>query len=78
MKLPNAELAIVPEQKITLYLLDPTHPVGGSKASFFLRFGFTATECGDWLRLCSVTRVRARLSRRSKPGMGSGTRWTAP
>jgi len=48
MKLPNAELATVPEQKMTHYLLNHTHPAGGSKASFFLRFGFTAT---DWPRL---------------------------
>ena len=41
MKLPNADQAIVPERKVTLYLLNPAHPVGGSKAAFFLRFGFT-------------------------------------
>ncbi len=41
MKLPNAQFAIVPEQKITRYLLNPAHPAGGSKALFFLRFGFT-------------------------------------
>jgi hypothetical protein len=44
MKLPNAQFAIVPEQKLTHYLLNPAHPAGGSKARFFLRFGFTATE----------------------------------
>lgn len=41
MKLPNVNRAIVPEHKLTHYLLNPTHPVGGGKASFFLRFGFT-------------------------------------
>jgi len=41
MKLPNAHLAVVPERKITLYLLNPAHSAGGSKAVFFLRFGFT-------------------------------------
>ena len=40
MKLPNAELATVPEEKITRYLLNLAHPAGGSKAVFFLRFGF--------------------------------------
>jgi len=45
MKLPNAEQATVPERKITLYLLNPAHSVGGSKAVFFARFGFTAR---DW------------------------------
>ena len=44
MKLPNAEQATVPERKVTLYLLNPAHPAGGSKAAFFLRFGFAAVE----------------------------------
>ena len=41
MKLPNAHLAAVAEEKITDYLLNPAHPAGGSKAAFFLKFGFT-------------------------------------
>jgi hypothetical protein len=44
MKLPNAELAVVPERMVTHYLLNPAHPAGGSKAWFFLRFGFTVAE----------------------------------
>ena len=51
MKLPNAELAIVPERKVTHYLLNPAHPAGGSKAAFFLRFGFTVA---DWRRLADA------------------------
>lgn len=31
-------------EKIVGYLLDPTHPRGGSKARFLLRFGFSATQ----------------------------------
>jgi hypothetical protein len=57
MKLPNAELAAVPEQKITRYLLNPAHPAGGSKASFFLRFGFTVT---DWRLLAEALLLHAR------------------
>ena len=30
MKLPNAQLATVPERKVTHYLLNPAHPAGGS------------------------------------------------
>jgi hypothetical protein len=41
MKLPNAASAIVAEEKITAYLLSPSHVQGGSKANFFLRFGFS-------------------------------------
>lgn len=48
MRLPNAESASVPERKITHYLLNPGHPAGGSKASFFLRFGFTVVDW-EWL-----------------------------
>jgi uncharacterized protein DUF6883 len=51
MKLPKADQATVPEQKITLYLLNPAHPVGGGKASFFLRFGFTQA---GWKRLAEA------------------------
>jgi hypothetical protein len=51
MKLPNNQSAIVPERKITHYLLNPAHPAGGSKASFFLRFGFIVAE---WQRLADA------------------------
>ena len=44
MKLPNLELACVPESKITDYLLNRGHPAGRSKAVFFLRFGFTVAR----------------------------------
>ena len=57
MKLPNAESAFVPERKVTHYLLNPAHPAGGSKAGFFLRFGFTAAE---WRQLATALQVHAR------------------
>ena len=41
MKLPNAENAVVPEEKITRYLLDLTHKRGGPKAKFFLGHGYS-------------------------------------
>jgi len=44
MKLPNYQSATVPKRKVTDYLLNPAHPAGGSKASFFLRFGFTVAQ----------------------------------
>lgn len=40
MKLPQAESAVVPRNKVENYLLDPAHPIGGGKARFFERFGF--------------------------------------
>ena len=45
MRLPHYELATVPEEKVTRYLLNPAHPAGGSKAVFFLQFGF---KVEDW------------------------------
>lgn len=40
-KLPNGDRAIVPEAKITRYLLDLTSKEGKAKARFFIAFGFT-------------------------------------
>lgn len=37
---PNIANGIVPPAKITHYLLDEAHPVGGAKARFFASFGF--------------------------------------
>lgn len=39
-RLPKGELAVVPERKVTAYLLATEHRRGGSKARFLLRFGF--------------------------------------
>lgn len=57
MNLPNAECATVPKRKITHYLLNPAHPVGGSKAIFFLRFGFTAAR---WTQMAEALIHHAR------------------
>lgn len=42
--LPNAELAVVPESKVTGYLLSESHPDGRGKARFFMRHGFKSAE----------------------------------
>lgn len=57
MKLPNLQLATVPERKVTHYLLNPAHPASGSKAAFFLRFGFTVAE---WQGLAEALLQHAR------------------
>lgn len=49
--LPNAQLAIIDPRKITDYLLARSHLVGGAKAAFFARFGFTAI---GWTKLRDV------------------------
>ena len=48
MKLPNAHLAIVEQEKITEYRLNPAHRYGASKARFFTDFGF---PLDDWSAL---------------------------
>lgn len=40
-KLLNVNKAIIPQKKITNYLLSPTHLSGRDKAVFFRHFGFT-------------------------------------
>jgi hypothetical protein len=40
MKMPNNDLSIVVDNKITDYLLSETHNIGKHKAAFFKRFGF--------------------------------------
>lgn len=53
MKLPNADLAIVEQEKIRGYLLNSQHRYGVSKAKYFAQFGFTLEwweALGDALR----------------------------
>jgi hypothetical protein len=40
-KLPSAAQAVVPDRKITAYLLNDAHKTGGPKAAFFKAFGFS-------------------------------------
>lgn len=47
----------MPERKVTHYLLNPAHPAGGSKAGFFLRFGFTVA---GWQELAKTLLRHAR------------------
>ena len=56
MKLPQHEQAIVPQRKITDYLLSTTHRDGRSKAAFFTRFGFAS---GSWEHLAAALRQHA-------------------
>jgi hypothetical protein len=51
MRVPNLESAVVPPSKITDYLLEASHPIGGPKARFFLRFGFLRER---WLDLADA------------------------
>lgn len=44
MPIPGAESAFIPPKKLSGYLLDPTHPVGGSKARWFLSHGYETKD----------------------------------
>lgn len=48
MKLPDADNAVIPAEKLRDYLLSSSHPVGRFKAVFFHALGYTG---GDWERL---------------------------
>jgi hypothetical protein len=43
-QIPCAELLVVELEKITEYLLNPSHPYGRSKAKFFSEFGFSLND----------------------------------
>jgi hypothetical protein len=47
MNLPNAESAIVPDEKISAYLLDASHPQNKGKAHFYERIGFSSLRVED-------------------------------
>ena len=44
MKLPNADKAIIPREKLRDYLLSQSHPVGRFKAAFFHSLGYSSSE----------------------------------
>lgn len=48
MRLPGADAAIIPAEKVRDYVLSPTHPVGRFKAAFFDQLGYRQP---DWQRL---------------------------
>jgi hypothetical protein len=56
MTLPNAQLAVAEEGKIVAYLLNPTHPDNGGKATFFQMLGF---ELDNWSELATAPRELA-------------------
>ena len=44
MPIPNADSAHVPPEKLTDYLLNEQHPVGGSKAKWFRSLGYDSAD----------------------------------
>lgn len=56
MRLPNAHLTRIDQEKITDYLLSSTNPRGKAKADFFSSFGFSLS---DWEQLAEALRRHA-------------------
>ena len=48
MKLPGADQAVIPTEKLRDYLLSPQHARGSSKAVFFAALGYTRD---NWMAL---------------------------
>lgn len=57
MKLPLADEAEVPREKIVLHLLNPEHRAGKGKARFFANHGFNVDH---WEAFAEVLRQHAR------------------
>jgi hypothetical protein len=57
LKLPNADAATIPKEKVTAYLLSDTHRIGKTKAAFFGKHGFTAD---NWQVLERALREHAK------------------
>lgn len=57
MAFPDAERAVVPEEKIRDYLLNLNHPVGGPKAAWFASIGY---RIEDWEDLADDLLMLAR------------------
>jgi hypothetical protein len=66
MKVPFLNAAVVPDRKLTGYLLAATHPDGAAKANFLLRFGF-GLDAPDVLRQALLDHVRVNDVAAARP-----------
>lgn len=57
MTFPDADRAVVTEEKVRDYLLNPNHPVGGPKAAWFASIGYSI---GNWQDLVDDLLLLAR------------------
>lgn len=55
MRLPNADRAVIPHEKLYGYLLSEAHPIGRFKASFFAGLGYKSET---WQRFSEDLRVQ--------------------
>lgn len=58
MKLPNGDRALISDEKLLRYILNPMHPVGGPHAILFDRLLGINLTCADVLRQALLAAVR--------------------
>jgi hypothetical protein len=63
MRLPNANKALVEQEKVLGYLLNTQHRYGASKAKFFHNFGFTVQS---WQILAEALSIHGRQNEVSR------------
>ena len=73
MRVPGADTAIVSQEKIVGYLLNPLHPDGAGKAQFFDALGFHVDQ---WIALADALRnVIAAAEATSRVDSAHGTKY---
>jgi hypothetical protein len=76
VRLPFADQALVPQAKITEYLLNEHHPQGGAKARFFIRVGFRRHEADRFeqalLELAQTSEMQESRSQFGRKYVGLG------
>lgn len=64
MKLPDADLAVVPNEKITKYLLDEYHPQNKGKAKFYTSIGYSLEQpniLADGIKQVAINGIVAEI-----------------
>src|SRR5437867_13137834 len=78
MKIPNADKAVIAEDKLCKYLLNPTHRRGASKAKLLVAMGYGAD---DWQQLAADIRTHhlaADVDRQAETDYGTCYEIVAP
>ena len=72
MKMPHCESAMVPREKVTDYLLSPTHPRGSMKAKWFNALGYSIENFDE---LIGALKIVARSEVNSTERTQYGTKY---
>ncbi len=70
-RLPRAEAAVVPPEKVRDYLLASPHPDYAGKAEFFIRFGFQPERWSELQSALAMHPVANPVVRATDAGPGS-------